>query len=560
MFKTITDRKKHQLIIYIFLLVVTLAVFWQLNSYEFINIEDDKYVTENNHIQSGITLDGFRWVFSSTDAQYWQPLTWLSLMLDYHFYGLNAGGYHVTNIIVHILSTLLLFWLFNRMTGAIWESAFVAAFFALHPLRVESVAWVAKRRDILCVFFWMLTLCLYIYYTEKPAIKRYLLVLFSFALSLMNKPVVVTLPVIMILLDYWPLKRFESKTGNLVLWQLLEKTPFFILSAVLSIITIHIRYNLDSYFVNDLPLCSRLANAPVSFVTYLGKTFWPHDLTVLVPFPAQIPAWQVMSSSLLILVVSIAVITTLKRLPYLFVGWMWYSITLLPALGIIHFGHLARSDHHTYLPSIGIAMMLAWGIPSLIKNEDIRKKILLPIGITVISILAVLTWRQCVYWKNSCELLGHACLVTKTNYKLLASALAQKGKFEEAIAYYDKAIKKEPDVYLHYCGRGLTYDNLGQYKLAVENYNHALRLKPDYAEAFYNRGNAYDELGQYQQAIHDYNEAIRLKPDYLEAYNNRGNTYFSIGNNERGCLDAQRVCVMGNCRLLEYAKNRGYCR
>ncbi len=237
-----------KLIVYIVLTVVTLAVFWQVNQYDFINFDDPVYVTENSHIQSGITLDGFRWAFSTRYADLWNPLVWLSFMFDYQLHGLNAGGYHLTNLILHIMSALLLFWLFNRMTGAIWRSAFVAALFALHPLHVESVAWIAERKDVLSAFFWMLTLCLYVYYTEKPVIRRYLLVLFCFACALMSKPMVITLPIVMILLDYWPLDRFQSDkkklsetkiAGIIPLWQLREKIPFFILSAVLVIITLY---------------------------------------------------------------------------------------------------------------------------------------------------------------------------------------------------------------------------------------------------------------------------------------------------------------------------------
>jgi len=223
---------------------VTLAVYWQVNQFDFVNIDDEIYVTQNSRVQSGITLDGFRWTFFTTYAQFWHPLTWLSLMFDYQLYGLNAGGYHLTNLILHILSALLLFWLFNRMTGAVWKSAFVAAVFALHPLHVESVAWIAERKDVLSAFFWMLTLCLYVYYTEKPVIKRYLLVVFCFVLALMSKSIVVTLPVIMILLDYWPLGRFESKKDNLFLWQLKEKTPFLFYRRILD-------YNLSCPIQSD---------------------------------------------------------------------------------------------------------------------------------------------------------------------------------------------------------------------------------------------------------------------------------------------------------------------
>ena len=309
---------KHKLTIYIVLTIVTLAVFWQVNKFDFVNFDDNVYVTENSHVHSGITLSGFLWAFSTTYAEFWHPLTWLSLMLDNQLYGLNAGGYHLTNLILHVLSTLLLFWLFNRMTGAIWKSAFVAAFFALHPLHVESVVWITKRKDVLSAFFWMLTLCLYVYYTEKPVIKRYLFVLFSFVCGLMSKPIVVTLPVIMILLDYWPLSRcrigIESKKENLVSWQLKEKMPFFVLSAVFSIITI---YAQDKYIRNpQFSLGSRLANAPVSFITYLEKTLWPHDMAVFYPFSDQLPFWQVLGSTILILVISIVIIAVAKRLSH----------------------------------------------------------------------------------------------------------------------------------------------------------------------------------------------------------------------------------------------------
>ena len=373
--------EKQKLIIYIVLILVTLAVFWQVNQYDFVNLDDQVYVTENSHIQSGITLDGFRWAFSTRYADLWNPLTWLSLMFDYQLHGLNAGGYHLTNLILHLLSALLLFWLFNRMTGAIWRSAFVAALFALHPLHVESVAWISERKDVLSVFFWILTLCLYVYYTEKPVIKRYLLVVFSFVLALMSKPMVVTLPVIMIFLDYWPLERLQSQkattnltnvmlvstnqsiqetkpeegalnenisppnkrnkrklsetkiAGIIPLWQIWEKIPFFILSTILVIITLY-NPNQQDTSLKAFSLISRLANAPVAFVTYLEKTFWPNNLAIFYPFPYQIPAWQVLGATILILVISAVVIAAAKRLPYLFVGWMWFAITILPVIGI----------------------------------------------------------------------------------------------------------------------------------------------------------------------------------------------------------------------------------
>jgi tetratricopeptide (TPR) repeat protein len=588
------SSKEQAIILSIILAFVILAVFWQVNQFDFVNFDDYVYVTQNSHIQSGIKLGGIRWAFSSTYAEFWHPLTWLSLMLDYQLFGLNAGGYHLTNVILHILSSLLLFWLFNRLTEAIWKSAFVAALFALHPMHVESVAWVAERKDVLSAFFWMLTLYLYVYYIEKPVIRRYLFVLFGFICALMSKAVVITLPAIMILLDYWPLRRFQSHKGNLFLWQLKEKTPFFVLSAVFVILTFYAHFKAS---VKYYPFNYRAVNAPVAFVTYLEKTFWPHDMACFYPLSLQLPNWQVFGSVLLIIFISLAVIALVKRLPYLFVGWLWFAITILPVIGIIKISSFAMADRYHYLPSIGIAVMLAWGIPDLLKREETRKKILLPMGILFLAIMALIAWQQCGYWKNSIALSNHALRVTKDNdvaHGILAYALFEKGKLQKAIEHSSEAIRLNPNHDKAYENRAVLYFKLGQYQHAIEDINVAVRLKPDDAPRYYLRGNMLKNLGQYQHAINDYNEAIRLKQDYAEAYNERGGAYFNFGhyqgaindyndairikhayaeayNNrafvfihqgktELGCGDAQKACALGNCKILKGAKIRGFCR
>jgi tetratricopeptide (TPR) repeat protein len=602
--------KKQKLIIYIILILATLAVYWQVNQFGFVNFDDHVYVIQNIHIQSGITPDGCRWAFGTHFFGLWNPLVWLSFMFDYQLYGLNAGGYHLTNLILHILSALLLFWLFNRMTGAIWRSAFVAAFFALHPLHVESVAWIAERKDVLSAFFWMLTLCLYVYYTEKPVIRRYLPVVFSFILALMSKPMVVTLPVILILLDYWPLNRLESRkiatilandmpvsinkeakktksgketlkknisqansrqlsetriAGIFPLWQIWEKIPFFILSAVLVSITLYNPSQQDTS-LKAFSLLSRLANAPVAFVTYLGKTFMPNDMAYYYPFSDQLPVWQVLGATFLIIVISVTVIVMAKHLPYLFVGWMWYAITLLPVIGIIQVSLImpySMADRYHYLPSIGIAVILAWGIPFLIKREDVRKKILLPVSIAALSIMAILTWKQCGYWRDNASLFGHALQVTKDNYfahNSLGADLFKNGKLEEAMYHYNEAIRLNPNATDFYNNRGICYFALGQPQSAVEDYNKAVALNPIFADAYYNRGVAYVKLGRNQSAFDDFSDAIRLKADSADAYNNRAIISLNQGNIETGCHDAQKACALGNCKLLEATKDKGYCR
>ena len=553
------DTKK--LIISIVLIITTVAVFWQVNQFDFVNIDDQYYVIENHNIQSGVTFKGLSWAFNIRSAEFWQPLMWFSFMLDYHFHGLNAGGYHLTNLVLHILSTLLLFWFFCRMTGAVWESAFIAAFFALHPLHVESVAWISERKGALSVFFWMLTICLYVYYTEKPLIKRYLLVLFSFICALMSKSIVITLPVVMILLDYWPLKRFESKKDNLLSWQIKEKAPFFILSIVSSIITLFAQYNMSVQYTS-FPLHSRIANVLISFVMYLEKLFYPHYLTFFYPFMNQYPFWQIIAAAIIILFISIVVIVMARKLPYLLVGWFWYVITITPVIGIIQISSQAMADRYIYLPSIGISIMLAWGVPLLFQSENTRKKILFTAAITFLATLALITWKQCGFWKNSVELLNHALYVRNDVYVVhdcLGLALFAEGKSEEAINHFNQALLLKSDYANSYYNRGVVYSTSGQYEKSVQDFNETIHLKPDYIPAYYNRAIVYSKIGQYQLAIKDYSKIISLEPDYAGAYNNRGAVYLNMGNNKLGCRDAQKACERGVCKILKIARSKGDC-
>ncbi len=590
---SLTQKK---LIIYIFLISAILAVYGQVTQFDFVNIDDNVYVTQNSRVQSGISIKSISWAFFTTYAEFWHPLTWLSLMLDSEFYGLNAGGYHLTNLILHILSTLLLFWLFNRMTHDIWKSAFVAAFFALHPLHVESVAWIAERKDVLSAFFWMLTLCFYVYYTEKPVITRYLPVLCAFILALMSKSIVVTLPFVMILLDYWPLRRFETKKENLFSWQFKEKWPFFLLSALFSIFTFLAQFNPT---VKYFPLISRLANVPVSLLTYLAKTFWPFNLAIFYPFSEQISLWQVLGAALLIILIIAVVIIKAKRTPYLCVGWFWYLISIMPVIGIIQVGKQAMADRYTYLPLIGVGVMLAWGMPLLFTSDNVGKKITFSMGILFISILAFGAWQQCGYWKNSMELFSHALRVTKNNYLAhnnMGLTLFDGGEIEEAIAHYNealnitpimpdhalvynnrgiaysrlgfyqkalddlnKAISMKPDYADAYSNRGIVYSHMNHNQLALEDFNKAVEIKSDYADLYNNRGVAYAKLGHYQSAIDDFSKAIDLQPNYSDALYKRGVVYLEMGNRESGCRDAQKACGLGNCDLLKSAQAKGDC-
>jgi len=486
------------------------------------------------------------------------------------------------------------------MTSEVWKSAFVAAFFALHPLHVESVAWVAERKDVLSAFFWMLTLCFYVYYTERPSAKRYLPVIFSFILALMSKPMVVTLPVILILLDYWPLSRCPDgmERGNFqwISWQLKEKMPLLILSAIFSLMA-YLAQRLPA--VIDFPFESRIINALISYAIYLRKTFWPYDLAAFYPFDVNIALWHLWGAALLIIFITAIVIVLAKRFPFLFVGWFWFALTILPVIGIIQVGKQAMADRYTYLPLIGIGVMLAWEVPRLFK-QNIHKKIIFFAGIFFILILAVASWRQCGYWKNSIELFSHALRVTKNNYLAhnnLGLALFNEGKTEEAINQYNESLSITPLVMDHvvaYNNRGIAYSRLGIYQRALADLNKAIAMKSDYADAYGNRGVIYSNLGQNQLAFEDFNKAIQLQPDFADLYNNRGVAYYKLGfyqsavedfskavslnpyyadayykraviyleqgNTELGCRDALKACDLGNCAILKSAQSKGGCR
>ena len=355
------SKKKQLIAIYLFLTAASLLAYWQVIQCDFINFDDPAYVTENIHIRHGITMAAIRWAFTTGYAANWHPLTWMSHMLDVQLFGLNPRWHHLTNLLFHIGNTLLLFFVFHRMTKAPWQSAFVAALFALHPFHVESVAWVAERKDVLSAFFWMLTMAAYIYYVERPSLLRYSAVLVFFIFGLMAKPMLVTLPFVLLLLDYWPLRRLQGAGSGQGIPQsfafrplLLEKLPLFALAALSCIVTyiVHREGGAVRSFEAFSPGV-RIANAVVCYVIYAGKAIWPNDLAVFYPHPGAWPLWQVMGAVLLFGVITLTVIRTAKRFPYLTFGWLWFAVTLVPVIGIVQVGRQAMADRYTYIPLIG---------------------------------------------------------------------------------------------------------------------------------------------------------------------------------------------------------------
>jgi tetratricopeptide (TPR) repeat protein len=531
-----------QLLPVLFLIVATLVVFWPLGNHEFINLDDDVYVYDNPQVKAGLTLKGVIWAFTTTHTGNWHPLTWLSHMLDCQLYGLNSGWHHLTSLFFHIANTLLLFWVLKRMTGRLWPSGFVAALFALHPLHVESVAWVAERKDVLSTFFWMLTLWAYLRYVEQPGLTRYLLTILFFVLGLLSKPMLVTLPFVLLLLDYWPLGRFSFRRGavdspslkpssggnqgSVPLDLVLEKVPFFVLSAISSFLTIVAQQSAGAVQKLEwFPLEARIGNALVSYFTYICKMIWPHPLAILYPLAGMLPMWQVAGAGLILVCGSILVVWAARKHPYLIVGWLWYLGTLVPVIGLVQVGAQAMADRYTYVPLIGLFIMIGWGIPDILAGSRYGKATLAVSAGLLLSIFMVVASLQIREWRDNIILFTHTLKVTNRNAMIqnnLGVALADQGKTQEAMAHYTEALRINPDhANAHYNLGNVLYLQ-GKAQEAMAHYTEALRINPHHAEAHCSLGNALARQGKTQEAMAHYTEAIRIEPSFAEAHNNLG--------------------------------------
>jgi len=531
----------------LFLVTVTFLAYWPVLDNGFVNFDDGRYVTENTHIQNGLTREAVIWAFTQSYAANWHPMTWLSHMLDFEVYGLDPLGHHLTNLFFHIANTLLLFGVLLKMTGALWRSGLVAVLFALHPLNVESVAWIAERKNVLSTFFWFLTMWAYVGYVKRK--QPYLLVVLFLALGLMAKPMLVTLPFVLILLDFWPLKRLawgdtstNTETGIRAIKSetlaklILEKIPLFILVAGASVITYIVQKSSGAVRSTEFhSLYSSTANALISYLEYLEKMAWPLRLSVFYPHLGNaLPVWKALVCGLVLVGVTTVVVRGIRRAPYLAVGWFWYLGTLVPVIGIVQVGEQAMADRYTYIPLIGIFIAMAWGFPELMKNG--KQKLLPILAGLFIFLLATLTWAQVSHWKNGITLFEHAISVNENQtrsfalaYNNLGHALASQKRYEEAVTPYRQAIKINPYYSKSHNNLGQVLYELKKYDEAIEHYQQAIDIEANYAKTYNNLGNAARRKGKLKESIAYFNEAIRFKGDYAEAHFKLGVTRVQQG-------------------------------
>ena len=561
------------------LLAATVAVYSRVRHYEFVNYDDPQYVTGNLHVRAGLTASGVRWALTSFDAANWFPLTWLSHMADAQFFGIDSGWHHLTNVWLHGLSVLLLFAVLKRMTGARWPSALVAFLFALHPLHVESVAWVAERKDVLSAFFWFLTMWCYARYTEKPGAFRYLAIVLAFCLGLMAKPMTVTLPFVLLLLDVWPLRRAPGKT------LLIEKLPLFALAAGASVLTFLAQRQGGAVApLAQTTLGLRLANALVSYLVYIRDMLWPAGLAVLYPLPPAVPAVEIAAAGLVLAIISVVVARQWRARPYLAVGWCWYLGTLAPVIGLVQVGSQSHADRYTYIPMVGLSIMLAWGGADLIAWRPRVRTAVIAAAAAACAACVVITWLQIQYWASSETLDLHAFDVTSGNFILhhnladyylqhnrneearqqesealqinpaylearldLALALSLLGRPVESEVEYRRALELRPEgkeMVVAHSGLGAVLAAQHRTAEALPELQLAAKLRPDSAEQHYNLGTALAELGRNQEAVTELTEAVRLQPDDADAHHRLAVAWEILGKANEAAGEFARVAQL----------------
>jgi len=498
---------------------LTWLVFGQTLWHDFINYDDPRYVYENIKITSGLSISGIVWAFTHIHSMNWHPLTTISHMLDCQLYGLHPGWHHFTNVLLHTVAVIFLFLALQQMTGAFWRSAIVAAVFTIHPLRVESVAWIAERKDVLSGVFFMLTLLAYVHYVRLPSIRRYLIVLLVLACGLLSKPMLVTLPFVLLLLDYWPLDRMRGQ-----LWRrVLEKVPLVVLSAVSSIATLVAQKGAVGY-TEELPILERINNAVVSYVLYISQMFWPVRLAVFYPHPEnRLPLWGIICSLLLLISITVIGIVLRKKRPYLITGWLWYLGMLVPVIGLVQVGWQGRADRYTYLPQIGLYIAVTWAVADLTVSWRYRPAIVGIATILAVGLLSWGAWVQTSYWHDSETLFRHALAVTTNNdvaENNLGIVFLRQGKLDEAISLLEAAVDLRPD-------NSPAHENLAKALLqngdvdnALIHYQKLLELQPDNIEVHNIVGTVLVQRGRIREGVEEWQKVLAIQPDNGNAMSN----------------------------------------
>jgi tetratricopeptide (TPR) repeat protein len=544
-------------------------IYWPVTGFDFINFDDPVYIGNNPIVRHGITWEGIKWAFIGVYASNWHPLTWISHMIDVNLFGMKPGMFHLVNVFFHILNSILLFLVLERMTGAFWRSFFVAVLFALHPLHVESVAWISERKDVLSTFFWILTMLGYSRYVQCPNIAGYIIVIALFGIGLLAKPMLVTLPFVLLLLDFWPLKRLSYSTGSVSVFPslptrgrgmgnkavvgcssdklrrsvissketirlVLEKIPLMIMALAASIETFYAQSVGGA--VNTLgrvSIASRIQNSIISYGAYLWKTIWPSGLAVFYPYPNKFNMITVATCLLFLVAVCIMVIMYAKKLPYLLTGWFWYLGTLVPVIGFVQVGSQSMADRYTYIPLIGIFIIVLWGLTDLITRWTHGWIVLSVVSVAILGCLSAVTSVQVATWENSETVFSHALSVTKDNYlahNCLGVALYGRDEVENAIWHYQESVRINPNNVNAQCNLGVALAHKKQYAEAFAHYRECLRLKPGYSEAYYNMGVAFSELGKNDEAIKQYQAVLKNYPLHENANNNLGFLLACKGN------------------------------
>ena len=565
------------MLIGLILAAVTLTLYWPVQSYDFVNFDDDVFVQENRHIRGGLSGEGFTWAFTTFHTGNWHPLTWISHMADVEAYGLFAGGHHRTNALIHAAGAFLLFVVLSGMTKSLWASAFVATLFAIHPLHVESVAWVSERKDVLSGFFWILTMGAYARYVEHPTIRRYLLVLVSFGMGLLSKPMVVTLPFVLLLLDYWPLRRLTDTRTALDRWSrrykasvrtvamrlAVEKLPLFLMAAVSSVVTLVAQKEVGAVWsIEKMPIGTRLANAFVSYIEYIEKTLWPVDLGVLYPHAGMPPAWKISVAILLLVSLSVLAVRKARELPFLLVGWFWYLGTLVPVIGLVQVGSQSMADRYTYIPLVGLFIALAWGAERIVAGQPGWKSPVVVFSLVTLSGLLVLARSQVETWKNSVTLFEQALAVTEFNplaHHNIGAFFLDQNDCQKAVPHFLKAIQVKENYAYPYHGLGVCASRETPPTGAMYLFRKALEIDPRLTRALIDRGVFFMKQGKLDEALEDFQQALRVNSDHEGAHTNMGLIFVQkgkLGDAEAHLREALRV----NPRKAEALNNLGLVR